>query len=57
MGIEEYEKVYAESRVADIDAQIAANDAANDALRVTRESYVGAAKPKRTRAKANDDKS
>ena len=57
MGIEEYEKVYAESRVADIDAQIAANDAANDALRVTRESYAGAAKPKRTRAKANDDKS
>jgi hypothetical protein len=55
MGIEEYEKVYAESRVADIDAQIAANDAHSDDLRAQRERYAG--KPKRTRAKANDDKS
>jgi hypothetical protein len=57
MGIEEYEKVYAESRVADIDAQIAANDAHSDDLRAQRERYAGTAKPKRTRAKANDDKS
>ena len=54
MSIEEYEKVYAETRVADIDAQVAALDVDREALLAQRERY--APKPKRATA-AKSDKS
>lgn len=53
MGIEEYDKVYAKARAADIDARIDALKVEVDALTEERKRYAPA---KRTRA-SSDDKS
>ena len=52
MAITEYDKVYAASRVADIDAQVETLDAERARLLDERARY--APKPKRTRKPATD---